>query len=445
MKWWQSGLLVGYLTMLILFCGGLAMGTAWYVGAVDVAGWFDNGNTSAEVGATDNAQEDGNRLVVLGTDGNLFTVSSSGDNRVPLTDDASALTLYTYPTWSPDGSMIAFVEVIRENSNMESALRVVSAEGELLQQVPTEFPAFYLYWNPLSEKLAFLSNWENDMALRMLDVSAKAQEATTVREGMPFFFSWQPTGDNMLAHIGGDLLTFLQPSGEQQPLDVTTGPFQAPHWSHDGQKLAFVSQGDENNENEYSLNVSNAQGEKVTTLAGRKGAFSFNWSPDNERIAYSYTERNVALASLGPLWVHDTQTHEAWELSKSPVVAFFWSPDGKRLAFLRPEWHEPVQRAPEAAPLRQQKPQPWLRWHIWDGEKTYPLTLFVPTDAFLDDYLRYFNQYAQSISLWSADSQMLLYAGLSEGGLSGIWVLPVEQESQAQLIASGVLAGWSPR
>lgn len=439
MKWWQTGLLVGCLTMLIAFCSALAMGTAWYVGAVDFARWFEN--TSAEVAGTNKAQEADNRLVVLGTDGNLFTVSSSGDNRVQLTDDASALTVYSYPTWSPDGSMIAFVEVIRENSNMESALHVVSAGGELLQQVPTEFPAFYLYWNPLSERLAFLSNWESSMALRMLDVSAKAEEAVTVLEGMPFFFSWQPTGDRMLAHIGGDLLTFLQPSGEQEPLDVATGPFQAPHWSHDGQKLAFVSQGDKN---QYILNVSNAQGQEVVTLAGRQGAFSFNWSPDNEHIAYSYTERNVGLAAFGPLWVHDTETHQAWELSKSPVVAFFWSPDGKRLAFLRPEWHEPVKRAPEAAPLRQET-QPWLRWHIWDGEKTYPLTLFVPTEAFLSNYLRYFDQYAQSISLWSADSQMLLYAGLSEGGLSGIWVLPVEYGSQAQLIASGVLAGWSPR
>ena len=433
MKWWQTGLLVGWLTMLIAICGASVIGVVWYVGTEELANDSDEG--LAEADSTDN------RLVVLSTDGNIFTVSSDGENRVQLTDDASRKHLYSYPTWSPDGSMIAFVEVIRENSDMRSALRVVSASGEVLQQVPTEFPAFYLYWNPLSEKLAFLSNWENDMALRMLDVSAKAQEATTVREGMPFFFSWEPTGDKMLAHIGGDLLTFLQPSGEQEPLDVTTGPFQAPHWSHNGQKLAFVSQGDEN---EYILNVSDAQGEKVITLAARKGAFSFNWSPSNEHIAYSYTERNVGLASLGPLWVHDTETHRAWELSKSPVVAFFWSPDGKRLAFLRPEWHEPVQRAPEAAPLRQD-PQPWLRWHIWDGEKTYPLTLFVPTDAFLDDYLRYFDQYAQSISLWSPDSQMLLYAGLSESGLSGIWVLPVEQNSQAELIASGILAGWSPR
>ena len=106
MKWWQTGLLVGCLTMLILFCGGLAMGTVWYVGAVDVAQWFEN--TSAEMVATNKAQEDDNRLVVLGTDGNLFTVSSSGDNRVPLTDDASQKHLYSYPTWSPDGSMVAF-------------------------------------------------------------------------------------------------------------------------------------------------------------------------------------------------------------------------------------------------------------------------------------------------------------------------------------------------
>ncbi len=127
-----------------------------------------------------------------------------------------------------------------------------------------------------------------------------------------------------------------------------------------------------------------------------------------------------------------------------PVVAFFWSPDGKKVAFLRPDQSGPANRSPEAAPLQQEE-RVWLRWHIWDGERTYPLARFSPTESFLLDYLRYFDQYAQSSSLWSPDSQTLLYAGTSEDGRAGIWTLPVAEKSTPQRVARGVLATWSPR
>ncbi|MGB0385600.1 MAG: TolB family protein [Ardenticatenaceae bacterium] len=469
MKWWQGGLLVGCLAMLILLCGGGLMGGVWYYRTAEITQTADEAtliaptpdeaagadgllpseerppsvppNSRGEEGRSEALSENArNRILVLGTDGNVFTVSPEGEARVQLTDNASRARKYRYPTWSPDGRMIAFVEVLTNEDSLDSALHVVSPDGQLKQEVPTQFPPFYLFWNPTGEKLTFLSNWTNGMALRMVDVAGGATEATTLQEGMPFFFSWEPTGNTMLAHIGGDLLTFLDLSGELAPLDIATGPFQAPHWSADGQKLAFVSEGEKR---ENLLSVSNPQGEEVMEVTRQRGLFSFNWSPDNQRIAYSYSQQTIGLGAFGPLWVHDTTTNQAWELSNEPVVAFFWSPDGQRLAFLRPELHEPVKRVPEAAPLRQNS-QLWLRWHIWNGERTYPLTIFQPTDSFLADYLRYFDQYAQSTSLWSPDSQMLLYAGLSERGLSGIWALPVKEGSSAHRVAGGELATWSP-
>lgn len=436
--WWRAGLLAACLTGITLVCVALLVG-----GLLQRNGVTVEELPRDEVAANLEVSQALNRIVVLGADGNLFTMDPDGGNPTTLTTDAPDGRTYLYPTWSPDGSTIAFVELMVQGSDTpgESALHIVSPDGAPQQRIPTELPPFYLFWSPTGETLGFLSNWESGMALRMVDVAGGATEARTVQQGQPFYFSWEPEGRSMLAHIGDDDLTFLDTDGNRSPLDLSGGQFQAPHWSDDGERLAFVTDAAEGRN---ALNVSNADVEEVRELASEQGAFSLNWSSDNRRLAYSHVTRQVGLAAFGPLWVVDVEGNRSWEISREPVVAFFWSPDGQSLAFLRPEVHEPVERAPEASPLRQQR-QLWLRWHIWNGERTYPLDIFTPSEQFLLNYIRYFDQYAQSISIWSPDSTQLLYAGLDEAGLEGIWTLPIAEGSTATRVTRGVLGAWSPR
>ncbi len=433
MREWNRTLLTGCLLVVGMFvCLGAFLG-GWWLRV--------QRNPPAVVSTTDLSL---NRIALLGEDGNIQLVNADGSEPFSLTEDASQSRSYRYPTWSPDGRSLAFVELSleAEDTLTSSALHFVSMENEERRQITTTFPPFYLFWNPTSEALAFLSNSSTgSISLQMVEVQAGATEATAVMEGSPFYFSWSPNGERLFAHIGREQLTFMDRAGVLEPLDVTAGLFQAPHWTVDGQRLAFVSQG-EGRDN--ILNVSDASGGEITEVTREEGLFTLNWSPDSQRIAYSYTRRTAGFAAFGPLWVRDVETGSAWELSKEPVVAFFWSPDGRSLAFLRPEQREPVERAPEAAPLRQE-PQLWLRWHVWNGERTYPLVRFSPTQEFLLDYLRFFDQYAQSISLWSPDSQMLLYTGLSESGASGVWTLPIAENSTPRRVGRGVLATWSPR
>ena len=436
MRWWlRAGVMAGCLTGITLLCVALLFGGLLW----------SNGVTAQQVLSGEGLAQGAalNRLVVLAQDGNVLTMDPDGGNSVALTEDAAQGRAYLYPTWSPDGRAVAFVELTVQEGEAAgaSALHIVSQDGREARRIRTEFPPFYLFWSPTSETLAFLSNWASGLALRMVDVAGGATEARTVGEGNPFYFSWEPGGQSLFAHIGNNDLTFLDTDGNRAPLDVAAGQFQAPHWSADGQRLAFVTEG-ENDQN--TLNISDATGEQVRELASQRGPLSFNWSPDNDRLAYSHGTQQVGLAAFGPLWVVDVETNQSWELSKEPVVAFFWSPDGESVAFLRPEIHDPVERSPEAAPLRQNG-QLWLRWHLWNGERTYPLDIFSPSEQFLLNYIRYFDQYAQSVSIWSPDSTHLLYAGLGEGGLDGIWTLPVAEGSTATRVTRGTLAAWSPR
>ena len=384
-----------------------------------------------------------NRIAVLGSVSNIFTIAPDGTDKQSITNDADDALTYRYPTWSPDSARLAYVELEQsaDSQTFTSALHIAPARGGTPQRIETESAPFYLYWSPTSEQIAFLSNWGDSMALRTLTVG-ESREPQTIHTGMPFFFSWEPSGDSLFAHIGSDTLSFLDEDGNETKSLPRAGLFQAPHWSRDGDRIAYVREGEATGAS--VLAMSDANGENETSLWEADGLFSFNWSPDNRRIAYSFTEAIVGLPAFGALYVEDVDTGERVTVSEEEVISFFWSPDGTKLAYLVPEEHSVIERAPEAAPLRQEG-EFWVRWYVWDGTNSTRLTIFSPTQDFLFDYIRYFDQYAQSVSLWSPDSQTLLYAGLSESGLSGIWTLPVAPGSTAKRISPGVLAAWSPQ
>ena len=109
--------------------------------------------------------------------------------------------------------------------------------------------------------------------------------------------------------------------------------------------------------------------------------------------------------------------------------AFFWSPDGTKLLSL----------LPEVAPGRI-----WFRWGVWEDGSSFSTGRFVPSLEFSRDYLQFFEQYAQSMRLWSPDGSAFVYAGEEESGGSGIWIQPATQDTAPVRLADGVVASWSP-
>ena len=58
--------------------------------------------------------------------------------------------------------------------------------------------------------------------------------------------------------------------------------------------------------------------------------------------------------------------------------------------------------------------------------------------------LAFFDQYAYSNSLWSPDSQSLVFAGqVASDDVDRIFVMEVDEPSTIQAIAEGSLAFWS--
>lgn len=373
--------------------------------------------------------ESGNRLLVQGTDGNLYTVRPDGTDRLAITTDASPRRQYLQPTWSPSGEQVAYATVDSSNGAAQSALVVSRFNGLATRRYPTPFAPFYIHWSPDEARLAYLSNWrglnEQTIALRLLDLQEQAGEITTLAEGQPLYFSWSPDGTRLLAHIGNERLEFRAVNGESQALTLTAAGFPAPQWSGDGTRLIYAL-GDETGRR---LVMTDPDGSALTELTTYRETIAFGLSPDGARVAYIITPRGVGTAAFGALYVVDANGGRTVEITDVPVFAFFWSPNGENLAYLTLD--------NSAGTLQ-------LRWNVWDGQRTRAYATMVPSRTFLQGYLAFFDQYTRSMTPWSPDSSAFAYAAVEPSRGPGIYVQRLEDDAPVR-VGQGVYVAWSPR
>jgi TolB protein len=374
-----------------------------------------------------------NRLLVQGAGGDLYTVAPDGTDRMALTGDGGARRQYLQPTWSPDGEQIAWTEVDTVGDSSTSAVVVSSFDGASQRRSATPFAPFYYFWSPDGARLAYLSNWQSlsqpSIALRLVDLSDTGVDAAapivTLAEGQPLYFSWAPDSTRLLTHIANERIEIQPVEGAAEPLQLSGAGFPAPQWSADGEYHVYA--------------LSDAAGQRLVLADVRGGAqqditdfddqISFTLSPDGSALAYAVTPAAAGTAAFGPLYVVEMATGRTRELSDTPVLAFFWSPDSRKLAYLA---------------LDTERTSFGLRWHVWDGTSTRAYASIVPTRTFLQSYLAFFDQYAQSMRIWSPDSSAFVYAAVAPETGSAIWVQALDASAPA-MVGSGVFAAWSPR
>lgn len=356
------------------------------------------------------------RLVILGIDGNVYTVDRDGNERIDLTEDADRGKSYFQPVWSPDGATVAVSETGPDGSSM-TAIDVET--GEALRTAASGVP-FYFYWAPDGEKLVYLSGG-GQLTLTLV---TPGEAGEVIASGQPFYFSWAPTSDQLLVHVGETRLEELDLDGTLRPVEDAPGLFQAPSWQ--GDATLYVRSVD--GRQELVL--------KSTTevvVASFSTASFFSLSPDGSRVAYRVVgggDDGVISAAFqqtptDTLLVYDAGTDERWNVTSDRVVAFWWSPDGDKLLYL--------ELAANSG----------FAWRVWeDGESTEYGT-FLPSPTFVRDFLPFFDQYGLSMTLWSPDSTAFAYPGAA-GSEVGIWVQHLD-DAEPRFVGDGVFVGWSPR
>lgn len=380
------------------------------------------------------------RLLVLGTDGSVFTLAPDGSDRITLAA-AGPGHAATQPTWSPDGRRVAWVEFEVRDGIPLGRVAASRADGGDRSFAETGAPPFFLAWDPTSSRVAYLhGDARAGIALGIFD-GAGGGVAEVIARGQPLYFDWAPDGTALFAHIGEGYLGHISLGGDARPLAEAGAVFRAPEWGEDGGLLyaARLPGGD-------ALVVREAGG-ALRELVRFEGLIAFATSPGGRRVAYLVNALadapagaargpNIALeTSAGPvtaaegLAVMDLVTGEVTLVTAEPVAAFFWSPSGDRLLYLAAE--ETLRGT-------------LTRWWTWDDDGTVRLDAFAPSLEFARDYLPFFDQFARVSTPWSPDGSQFVYAGMNQDGEAGIWVQSADGAIPPILIADGVYAIWSP-
>jgi hypothetical protein len=363
------------------------------------------------------------RLAVVDDLGNLVTVDPDGSDAVVLDEAVEGEVVVQQPTWAPDGTRVAWVRVEANEDGVSGILVTKRIDGTRPTEAPTTVTPFYLFWDPTSARIAYLgSSSSSEIELGIVEVADGGTEAMPLDAGQPFYLSWAPSGTQLLVHVGTDRLERLDLDGTLATVDARPGAFSTPVWTADGRSLVYASEtGDR-----QRLLVRDLDEEQGRELVPFEGAITFVVSPDGSRVAFQVVQ---GVDDVNPLSVIDRETGAIERVASEFVPSFFWSPAGDRLLYL----------VPESDPDRV-----WFRWGIWDGESTFGATRFYPSLVFGRDYLSFFEQYAQSMSLWAPDGRAFAYAGYNESGQEGIWVQPVELDREPVLVTDGAFVAWSP-
>lgn len=217
----------------------------------------------------------------IAADGGAFRMLSAADGA-----------LYSQPTYSPDGSALAYVRAERGLGNIMAGAPGCAEMTRLTDGIWDMQPA----WSPDGRRIAFTSMMGSRAEIFVVDAGGGMRER----------------------------LTCLGAFSEH------------PVWSPDGKQIAFTS----NCDGTTAVYTMNADGSSVRQLTqSRSLDIEPCWSPDGTRIAFS-SDRDGGFA----IYVADARmgqerrlTAEApgWQMQPG------WSPDGSRIAFtagLDGEW-----------------------------------------------------------------------------------------------------------
>lgn len=196
---------------------------------------------------------------ILAARGDLFSVPIEKGETRNLTNSSGAHD--KWPTWSPDGSRIAFIS----DRSGEEELWVVAQDGLTPPEQWTKGGKAMRYapkWSPDGSRLAFTDKDGKVWVLTVADRSLV--EVADARNGQVSDHTWSPRGNFLaftLPEEDQPTSVYVWSSAEQRLRRVTPAGFSAsnPAWDPNGQYLYFISQ------REYAPLISGAEFNFATT------------------------------------------------------------------------------------------------------------------------------------------------------------------------------------
>jgi Tol biopolymer transport system component len=228
----------------------------------------------------------------------------------------------TYAIYAGENQALELTGRIAFNTRDE--LWVMDADGSnrrLLDRAPQGF-AYAPTWSPDGTRIAYTRSIGEVNGIFVLDLTSSRERQISPDGVAP---EWSPDGSR-LAFVAPTELALMSPDGtDVTPLGVRG---DCPTWSPDGEELAFCApQGEASEETDlYVTTLDGSRRRRLTRDAGSEDPVA--WSPDGERIAF-FSRRTTD----GDTYLIDVDGSDLVHLTDDPgaQVANAWLPDGRLL------------------------------------------------------------------------------------------------------------------
>lgn len=200
-----------------------------------------------------------------------------------------------HPSWSPDGSRIAFTTSPTGKLN----IAVIGLEtGEITYLTDDERGPAAPDWSPDGEGFAYIYHATDPgttFELYLMDAAGKNPKRLTESVGSVFFDNpdWSPDGLKLTfsSDLGGNQDIYLSDDDGSNMVQLTSdeGDDRSSVWSPDGTKIAFESYRDGN----WEIVVMNTDGSGLQNISNSPDSREQwpTWSPDGSKIAFQ-TDRD---------------------------------------------------------------------------------------------------------------------------------------------------------
>lgn len=193
-----------------------------------------------------------------------------GGPAIPLTEGTLSA---VEPSWSPDGSQIAFAAEAKEGSGIE--IYIMDADGSNQRPVMDEQPRLNWRpsWSPDGEQLLFQSNRDGRYEIYRVNIDGTSLVNLTNHPSNDRDAAWSPSGDQIAfvsdrGEGGGTGLYLMNPDGSEvtKLLDKSWN-CAFPQWSPDGSQIAFASR----REGPWHIYVMDSDGSSPMKVTDRVG------------------------------------------------------------------------------------------------------------------------------------------------------------------------------
>lgn len=257
----------------------------------------------------------------------LYMTSPDGLELTRLTTSAS-VEEGSQPRISPDGSKVAFVSTIANNTD----IYILDINSGVISQV-TNAPEkdSSPSWSPDSQRLAFESFRDGNLEIYATTLDGSSVIRLTNDPAGDSNPVWSPVSNEILFasnRFGNSDLLLTDLNGVISPLTTSTAPDNSPAWSPDGRFIAFESfSGDYSNICLIGRDGLNQR--CITTILAEYGVPVWSW--DGSKVA-----SNSLINGTYGIHVFDIASGSVTQLTQpgiEPRGFPAWSPDNLRLVF----------------------------------------------------------------------------------------------------------------